>query len=93
MFIIDCTASMCSWIEVCKKEIKTIIDSISNKFDLKNIRISIIAYRDYCDSNQRFEIFPFSTDIHKCLEFLSGLRALGGGDSPEDMATAFAKAL
>jgi hypothetical protein len=30
MFIIDCTGSMGSWIDACKKEIKSIIDCVRN---------------------------------------------------------------
>ena len=49
MFIIDCTGSMGSWIETCKKEIKAIIDCVRNQhFNIK-IRVSIVAYRDHCD--------------------------------------------
>jgi hypothetical protein len=47
MFIIDCTASMDPWIEVCKEEIRAITNFVVNKFDMIKVRVSIIGYRDY----------------------------------------------
>ena len=49
MFIIDCTGSMGSWIEACKKEIRSIIDCVRNQHFNIQIRVSIVAYRDHCD--------------------------------------------
>lgn len=93
MFIIDCTGSMGSWIETCKKEIKAIIDCVRNQhFNIK-IRISIVAYRDHCDGTDISEVFSFSDDIAACQNFLKKLRASGGGDLPEDVAGGFENAL
>lgn len=66
MFIIDCTGSMGSWIEACKREIKSIIDCIRNQFFNIQIRVSIVAYRDHCDGNLISEVFPFSHNIDGC---------------------------
>ena len=63
MFIIDCTASMGSWIEACKEEIIAIIECVkAQQFGIK-IRVSIVAYRDHCDGANIAEIFPFSENI------------------------------
>jgi hypothetical protein len=40
---------MGSWIEACKKEIKSIIDCVRNQHLNIQIRVSVIAYRDHCD--------------------------------------------
>lgn len=93
MFIIDCTGSMGSWIEACKREIKSIIDCIRNQFFNIQIRVSIVAYRDHCDGNQIAEIFPFSQNIEACQQFIKKLVATGGGDGPEDVAGGFENAL
>lgn len=86
MFIIDCTGSMGSWIEACKKEIRSIIDCVRNQhFNIK-IRVSIVAYRDHCDGKDIEEICPFTDDIETCSIFLKKLVAKGGGDMPEDVA-------
>jgi len=47
MFIIDCTASMSSWINASKKEIISIMDAVRNQFFNIQIRVSIVAYRDH----------------------------------------------
>ena len=93
MFIIDCTGSMGSWIEACKKEIKSIIDCVRNQHFNIQIRVSIIAYRDHCDGKLISEVFPFSQNIAGCQTFLKDLRATGGGDCPEDVAGGFENAL
>jgi len=46
----------------------------------------VIAYRDFCDGANRMQIHNFSTDIDAGVTFLTGLRAQGGGDFPEDVA-------
>jgi hypothetical protein len=63
MFIIDCTGSMGSWIEACKKEIKSIIDCVRNQHFNIQIKVSIVAYRDHCDGNLISEVLPFTNDI------------------------------
>lgn len=93
MFIIDCTGSMGSWIEACKKEIKSIIDCVRNQHFNIQIRVSIVAYRDHCDGELIKEIFPFSQNIEGCQAFLKKLIATGGGDGPEDVAGGFENAL
>jgi vacuole morphology and inheritance protein 14 len=93
MFIIDCTGSMGSWIEACKKEIKSIIDCVRNQHFNIQIRVSIVAYRDHCDGELIKEIFPFSQNIEGCQAFLKKLIAIGGGDGPEDVAGGFENAL
>ncbi len=57
MFIIDCTASMSPWIEACKKEIKSIIEFVQNKFLYIMIRVSIVAYRDHTYGEKIEEVF------------------------------------
>jgi vacuole morphology and inheritance protein 14 len=63
MFIIDCTGSMSSWINACKKEIISIMDAVRNQFFNIQIKISVVAYRDHGDTPKALEVFDFSTDI------------------------------
>jgi hypothetical protein len=93
MFIIDCTGSMSSWIEASKREIISIIDCVRNQHFGIQIRVSIVAYRDHCDGKDISEVFDFSNDIEKCHGFISKLRAIGGGDWPEDIAGGFENGL
>ena len=53
----------------------------------------MIAYRDHCDGKDIEEIFPFNENIDKAKDFISQLRARGGGDGPEDVAGGFDNAL
>ncbi len=66
MFIIDSTGSMGPWIDACKKEINSIIECIRSKYMNIEIRVSIIAYRDFCDDEHVQEVFPFTEDIAAC---------------------------
>ena len=93
MFIIDCTGSMGTWIEACKREIKAIIDCVRNQHFNIQIRVSVVAYRDHCDGNKIEEVFKFSDNIAACQKFISQLQATGGGDGPEDVAGGFENAL
>ena len=89
MFIMDCTGSMSPWIEACKREIKSVIDCIRNQYFNIQIRVSIVAYRDYSVSNPEknmYDLYPFSTNIEECLVFLKNLRAIGNRDLCEDVA-------
>ncbi len=56
------------------------------------IRLSIVAYRDFGDRDQ-FEIFDFSSNVDDCTKFLKYLSCEGGDDVPEDVAGAFENAL
>lgn len=92
MIIMDCTGSMSPWIEAAKKELKSIIDIIVEQHTGIKIRISFVAYRDFCDKDQ-YEIQPFISDIDVVRKFISGLRATGGGDQAEDVAGGLTYAL
>lgn len=90
--MLDCTGSMGSYIEMSKNKIKDIIDEVKKAYPDSEIRLSIVGYRDFCDS-KRFEILPFTPKIETAKTFLTKLRADGGGDTPEDVNGAFQKAL
>ena len=94
MFIIDSSGSMDPWIAACKTEMNNIIKGVKTQFKDIKIRVAVIGYRDICDRNGEFSIFPFNSDINEVVRFLSTLQAYGGGgDGPEDMAGAFNHAL
>lgn len=48
------------------------------------MRVCFIGYRDVQDK-PRFEIFQFSEDLDACIKFITTMRAMGGGDTPEDV--------
>jgi hypothetical protein len=78
---------MASWIERAKKTLQEIIDNVvkSSGGNLK-VRVAFIGYRDHCSSEkERFEIQKFTEDINQVKTFIASVRALGGGDTPEDI--------
>jgi hypothetical protein len=56
------------------------------------VRVCFIGYRDHCDKN-RFSIYDFSNDLDKVKNFISGVNASGGGDTPEDVVGGLKKCL
>jgi hypothetical protein len=83
--LLDCTASMASWIERSKTTLKAIIDNVVASSQGLKVRATFIGYRDFGDQ-KRFEIQPFTEDIQKVREFISKCSATGGNDMPEDVA-------
>jgi len=88
----DCTSSMHSWIDRAKKTLLEIISNVVSSTDNLDVRVSFIGYRDHCDS-ERFSIQPFSNDITKVRDFIANVRAMGGGDLPEDVVGGLRKCL
>ena len=85
--LLDCTSSMASWIEKAKKTIHEIIDKTVKECEEDGslqCRVSFIGYRDIKDQ-RRFEVMPFNSNIDQVKDFISGVKAIGGGDEPEDM--------
>lgn len=91
--LLDCTGSMCSWIERAKTTLKEIISNVVQSCDGNlDVRVCFVGYRDHCDK-KRFEIMPFTSDIDKVKTFISGVNATGGGDFPEDVVGGLRKCL
>lgn len=55
----------------------------------------MVAYRDIGGKSKHFELLTedgsFTDDVARVKEFMKGLRAIGGGDAPEDIAGALMK--
>ena len=92
MFIMDCTGSMASWIEASKKELAIIINCIQEQHQGIQVRLSFVAYRDFCDKIQ-YEIKEFTSDVESVKKFIEKLTATGGGDEAEDVAGGLSHAL
>jgi len=82
--LLDCTGSMGSWIQRSKDTLKQIIQSVKKENESLTVRVCFIGYRDVQDK-PRFEIFQFSEDLDAAVKFISTMRAMGGGDAPEDV--------
>lgn len=83
--LLDCTGSMSSWIYRAQQTLKTIVDDAVESCDGKlKVKVSFIGYRDHKDKN-RFEIKHFTENIQEIKQFISSVKAEGGGDFPEDV--------
>lgn len=91
-FIMDCTSSMGPHIEMVKSNIKLIVKQIQKSNLYLQLRLSIIAYRDIRDGQNRFEVLDFVSSTEQFETFLSGLKEIGEADAPEDIAGAIQKA-
>lgn len=67
--ILDCTASMGSWIKRAKDTINEIIDNIITQNPGIKINVAFVGYRDINDS-RRFEVCEFSSDVHAVKLFI-----------------------
>lgn len=86
MFITDATASMGRFLTDLKSALPQIFDLVQ----LTNIidRISVLAFRDYCDSNLiEWSEWCSVLDPATVTLFVQKLRADGGGDTPEAVKT------
>ena len=73
------------WIDACKKEINSIVDCVRNQNFNIQVRVSVVAYRDFYDLPNISEVLPFTEDIAVCKRFIEKLTPLNGGDYPEDV--------
>ena len=91
--LLDCTSSMGSWIERAKKTLIDIIKNVVDSCDGKlKVRVCFVGYRDHCDT-ERFSIKNFSEDIEDVKKFINSVKAIGGGDFPEDVVGGMRKCL
>ena len=93
LFLIDTTASMSGHINAAKEQVKSIVSDINFAFlGEAEVRIAVVGYKDHHD-NPNIESLDFTLDVNRVRSFIDGLRATGGGDTPEDMLGGINKAL
>jgi hypothetical protein len=85
-FVIDSTASMAPWIHAAKTKIGEIVDNVMEIHPNAHFEIALVAYRDYGDLI-RFRTVDF-TSPEVVMHALQNVRAEGGQDEAEDVATA-----
>lgn len=95
MFIMDLTGSMGLWLNEARKNVRLIVEEISDNNPGAKIRLSFIGYRDFNDAKEQrnYDTIEFSEDINKFDDFLGGLDCYGGGDEPEDVVGGMDQAL
>ncbi|KAM9962297.1 hypothetical protein ACTFIR_005203 [Dictyostelium discoideum] len=85
LFIVDCTGSMCSYIDQIKSDIVKLQEALKLKHSFLDIEFGFIRYTDYDVKSNRCSTFQFSRSTTEFVRFVSEIRAEGGGDGPEDV--------
>ncbi len=92
MFAVDATGSMGDEINYLKSELKDVMQRIKKDNDKLNIRLGSVFYRDHTDAYLT-RTHPFSSSLDKIITFFNEQEAQGGGDFPEAVEDALAKAI
>lgn len=88
-FVLDTTGSMANLIEGAKRKIWSIANTVIDVHPHADVRMALIAYRDYGD-NYVVRTYDMSSDIQGLYGQLLKFRAAGGGDTPEAVNEALA---
>jgi hypothetical protein len=80
VFAIDSTGSMKDDIDYVKKELKSILKTITDRFQFGNL--GIVLYKDKGDDFVT-KGFPFTQDLTRVKLQIDSIRPEGGGDKPE----------
>jgi hypothetical protein len=91
-FLVDTTGSMSSHIEGVKTQINDIVRAI-HRTGCGVEGVAFVGYKDWCDGQDHFEVFDFSSHIVNFQSFIGRIRATGGGDDPEDVLGGIDRAL
>jgi Mg-chelatase subunit ChlD len=87
VFAVDTTGSMGGLIEGAKRTVWSIATHIRKTEPNADLRIGLVAYRDIGDDYVTRD-FALTSDLDAVFAELSGYRAAGGGDTPEDVDAA-----
>lgn len=90
--VVDTTGSMGDELEYLKTELSAILDPIRAENPGLNVRVALIVYRDTTDQYIT-RTFPFTNDISALRGNLAQQSAGGGGDYPEAVEQAMARAV
>ena len=96
LLLIDCTASMGSYIAKAKSCIADIATRFQQQYPGAGVlRIGVIAYRDHPPQDLSYvtRVFDFSDDAAAARAFVDALSASGGGDGPEAVGEALSEAV
>ncbi|RUS91754.1 hypothetical protein EGW08_000462 [Elysia chlorotica] len=82
-FSFDTTGSMYSYLEEVRQKLRQCCTRLVQ--DIPNIRISIIAQGDYCDSQDQYAVrtLDLTSDVQRLVDFANNVPSTSGGDSPE----------
>lgn len=92
MVVLDTTGSMQDEIDYLKSELRAILDELARAHGGLDIRLGLVAYRDEGDVYVT-RTYGFTGDLDRMQENLRAQNANGGGDMPEAMDQALARAM
>lgn len=90
--VVDTTGSMSDELEYLKVELDSILGGLREDHPNVDIRVALVAYRDTTD-DYITRTFDFDGDVSTMQGHLSRQRANGGGDYPEAVEQAMARAV
>jgi Mg-chelatase subunit ChlD len=89
---VDTTGSMDDELDYLKSELRAIVGALRERHRDLDIRVGLVVYRDQGDEYVT-RTFPFTGDIEQMREHLAAQSSAGGGDLPEAMDEALARAV
>ena len=85
IYLVDATGSMSSSIEKVKTYCIDISKKLNVKFNKYNFKFGGVFYRDPVDSSgDKNDYFDLTDEVDKFQQFVTEMKASGGGDIPED---------
>ncbi len=85
IFVIDSTGSMSDDIDYVKQELKSILRTITDKFQFANL--GMVLYKDRGDEFVT-KTYPFTQDLNLFKMQIDSVKPQGGGDKPEAIVDA-----
>jgi Mg-chelatase subunit ChlD len=82
-FVVDTTGSMGHLIQSAQRQMIAMIDEVRRAADV-NLRLGVVEYRDHPPQDQLVaRAYRFTGDLNQAQATINGLKAEGGGDTPE----------
>src|SRR5690242_7915138 len=82
-FVVDTTGSMGNLIGAAQRQMVAMIGEVARSAEV-SLRLGVVEYRDHPPQDRLvFRVHPFTGDLKKAQAAINGLKADGGGDTPE----------
>jgi len=93
LLVLDLTGSMGSWIEASKEKFIEILNNFQNNHSkTHDLRVAFIGYRDVNDVH-KLVVNDFTDNFEQVKNLITEQKPEGGGDEPEDIASALKAAI
>lgn len=79
-------------IEFVKEQFQSMFDAVKETYGQVLIKAGVVAYRDFDQGENHTDVLDFTGNPAKLRDFLSSVKAVGGGDVAEDVFTGLEKA-